>query len=82
MRQYHQDGKLVIDVMCMLPVIEEAPNNPEGSVEEIGNDGHPCKEVVLIDEGEAEGLGEIYDDALGELDTQKANPDLKQICPL
>jgi hypothetical protein len=64
-----------------LPVIEEAPNNPEGSVEEIGNDGHPCKEVVLIDEGEAKSLGEIYDDALGKLDTQEANPDLKQICP-
>jgi hypothetical protein len=38
--------------------------------------------VVLIDEGEAKGLGEIYDDALGELDTQEANPDLKQICSL
>jgi hypothetical protein len=39
-----------------IPVIEEAPNHSEGAIQDIGNNCHPGKEVVVINEGEAKGL--------------------------
>ncbi len=56
------------------PVIEEAPNHSARAIENIGHNGHPSKKMVIVDEGEAEGLGEVCNDALGELDSQEANP--------
>jgi hypothetical protein len=56
------------------PVIEEAPNHSARAIENIGHNGHPSKKMVIIDEGEAKGLGEVCNDALGELDSQEANP--------
>lgn len=57
-----------------IPVVEEAPNHSEGAIQDIGNNCHPGKEVVVINEGEAKGLWEIGDDALGELDSKEASP--------
>jgi hypothetical protein len=68
---------VVIDYKC-IPVIEEAPNHPEGAIQDISNNCHSGKEVVVINEGEAKGLGEIGDYALGELDTQEASPNLER----
>ena len=34
--------------------------------------------MVVVDEGEPEGLGEVGDDALGQHDPQETDPDLAQ----
>jgi len=58
------------------PVIEETPDNSEGTVEDVGDNGHPGIEVVIVDEGEPEDLGKVGDDALRQLDPQEADPNL------
>jgi hypothetical protein len=56
------------------PVVENTPDHPEGSIENVGDDGHLGKVMVVVDEGQPEGLGEVGDDALGQHDPQEADP--------
>ena len=59
------------------PVINNAPHNSARAVEHVGNDADPCEEMVVVDEGEAVGLGVVPHQAVRQAQGEESYPNLK-----